>query len=116
MSASLIGREREVERRSRAGRGPDPNPPPVALDDLARKRQADPRPSPIVLAFMQATENLKNHVLVVFRDAYAIVPNVIARGVARFGADLDPARGLVVVLDGIADEIDEDIADPLTIA
>ena len=83
---------------------------------LRRKRQADPRPSAIVLAFMQPAENLKDHGLVVFRDAYAIVPNVIARRVAGFGADLDPARGLVVVLDGVSDEVDEDITDPLTIA
>ncbi len=88
----------------------------MPLYDLARERQTNPRPSPVVLAFMQTAENLKDQVLVVFRDADAIVPNVIVRRMARLHADLDPAAGLVIVLDGVPDEIDEDIADPFAIA
>ncbi len=88
----------------------------MALDDLARERQADPRPSPVILAIMQPPENLEDHVLIIFRNTDAVVAHVVMQGLARIDANLDPLIGLVIVFDGVPDEVEEDIADSLAIA
>ena len=82
----------------------------MALDDLARERQADPRPAPVILAIMQPPENLEDHVLIIFRNTDAVVAHVVMQGLARINANLDPLIGLVIVFDGVPDEVEEDIA------
>ena len=74
-----------------------------------------PAPPPYCSAFVQAVEHLEDQLLVGLRDADAVVADVVARRMARLDADLDPSRGLVVVLDRVADQIGEYLADPLAL-
>src|SRR5690349_1220003 len=72
MAGVLPSREGEAEHGPAAGALVDPDPPAVALDDLAADGEADPR-ALVGLAVVQALEHLEDVLALVGRDPDAAV-------------------------------------------
>src|SRR4029079_3601972 len=70
MTAVLPGRQGEAENAAAALAPSDPDPPAVALDDLAADGEADAR-ALVGLALVQALEHLEDVLAVFGRDADA---------------------------------------------
>src|SRR6202008_3231581 len=91
----------------------------VALDDLLDDGEARTRPAPELVPPVEALEDAEDGLVVLGRDADAVVPHVEdgRSAVAPVpGADLDPLLRLVVVLDGVGDEVVEHLAHPHPVA
>ena len=104
-------RHREVKRGTNAGFRVNPNPPPIPFDDFLRQSQADSVPGDI--AAMQAAEDLKYSILVLWIDSDPVIAHrklpearLLVSGDVDFGGDTG-----AVVLNGIADEILQDVFD-----
>src|SRR5262249_13173514 len=97
----------EIEGRPPTGGRLDPDFAMVALDDLLDDRQARAGAAAVLVAAVQALEDAEHGVLVLFRDADAVVAHVEDRRPVRAlpPADLDPFLRLVGVLHGVADEV-----------
>src|SRR5215216_5973978 len=84
----------------------------MPLDDFTHNGQTRARAPTVLLAPVQPPEDTKDGLVMLRRDANAVVPDVkdrllrspLARG---FVADLNPFLGLIVVLDGIDNQVVE---------
>src|SRR5262245_62317115 len=84
----------------------------MPLDDFAHNGETRTRAPTILLAPVQPPEDTKDGLVMLRSDANAIVPDVEDRllrspRARRFTADLDPFLSLIVVLDGIDNQIVE---------
>src|SRR5688572_13421310 len=108
----------EIEGASFPGRGFDPDPSTVTLDDLLHDGQPEAGPSAVLVPGMEALEDPEDGLQVLLADSDAVVPNIedkFAVLVAFFlpfrgrasGArpplvsDLDQLLRFVVVLGGV---------------
>ena len=98
----------KIKGRTLTGCRFQPQPPALPLDMLARNREPGPGAAAIVVAAMQSPENREDRLPVPLGNADAIVPH--EEGGLRVGlvADLDPFLGLVVIFNGIGDQVLED--------
>src|SRR5262249_19059901 len=97
----------EIERRPLAGGRLDPDSAMVALDDLLDDREARARAAAEAVAAVQALEDAEHGVVMLLRDADAVVAHVEDRRPVRAlpPADLDPSLRLVVVLHRVDDQV-----------
>src|SRR5262249_5965344 len=84
----------------------------MPLDDFAHNGETRTRAPTVLLAPVQPPEDTKDGLVMLRRDANTVVPDVADRVrraplARRFAADLDPFLGLIVVLDGIDNQVVE---------
>src|SRR5215510_3089575 len=84
----------------------------MPLDDFAHNGEPRTRAPTVLLAPVQPPEDTKDGLVMLRSDANAIVPDVEYRLLRsplarRFTADLDPFLSLVIVLDGIDNQVVE---------
>ena len=86
----------------------------VPLDDLLDDRQPGAGAAAELVAPVQPLEDPEHRLVVLLRNADAVVAHVEDRraGAVLPPADLDPLLRLVVVLHGVDDQVVEDLADP----
>src|SRR5437660_106666 len=84
----------------------------MPLDDFAHNGEPRTRAPAVLLAPVQPPEDTKDGLVMLLSDANAVVADVEDRVrrsplTRRFAADLDPFLGLIVVLDGIDNQVVE---------
>src|SRR5436309_12088473 len=84
----------------------------MPLDDFAHNGETRTRAPAVLLASVQPPEDTKNSLVMLRSDADTVVSDVEDRLLRsplarRFTADLDPFLGLIVILDGIDNQVVE---------
>src|SRR4051794_4387298 len=97
----------ELDPEGRAGAGPalEADRAAVRLDDLARDREAEPRPGDAARRRVPAEELREDLRLVGQRDADAVVDDLEPQTVAAVVHDELDRAALRRVLDGVADQV-----------
>src|SRR5581483_11779182 len=99
------------------GGGFDPDAAAVHLDDLLDDGEAHAGAAAELVAIVQALEQAEHPLAVLRVDADAVVADVERRRrAAAVAADLDDRPRLVVVLDGVGDQVAEELGHAHAIA
>src|SRR5262245_28544226 len=104
-----VGRPGEAEGRAAAGCGLDPGLAAMALDDLADHRQPDARALDLV-ASLERLEQAPDLVGELGGDPDAVIGDrQLPAPAIALGGDRDLQRAIGVVLDGVADQVEQDL-------
>src|SRR4051812_37151601 len=104
-----LGGPREPEGRPGARRGFDPSLATARFDDLAHDGQTNSCALDLVASF-EGLEQTPDTIVKLRRDAHAVVLHVERPDIAgALATDLDRELAVRVVLDGVGDEVEDDL-------